>query len=87
MTANEIEAIKRVVATVQHAQQNELVEEFVGLFHEDAIWTTAHGKVLHRPRRHRGVHPQGAARGAMTDSTRPPTRSCMCSSSGPTWPR
>lgn len=42
----EIEAIKQVVATVQHAQQNELVDEFVGLFRADAIWTTGGGKRL-----------------------------------------
>ncbi|MGW7538808.1 SgcJ/EcaC family oxidoreductase [Amycolatopsis sp. NPDC054798] len=42
----EIEAITKVVATVQHAQQNELVEEFVGLFRADAIWTTGGGKRL-----------------------------------------
>jgi uncharacterized protein (TIGR02246 family) len=38
--------IEKLVATVQHSQQNELAEEFVGLFREDAIWTTAHGKRL-----------------------------------------
>lgn len=38
--------IEKLVATVQHAQQNELPEEFIGLFREDAIWTTAHGKRL-----------------------------------------
>ncbi|MFB7614648.1 SgcJ/EcaC family oxidoreductase [Kitasatospora sp. NPDC056181] len=42
----EIEAIKQVVATVEHAQVNELAEEFIGLFREDAIWTTGHGKRL-----------------------------------------
>lgn len=42
----EIEAIKKVVATVEHAQQNELVEEFVDLFRADAIWTTGGGKRL-----------------------------------------
>ena len=42
----DIEAIKRVVATVEHATQNELVEEFVGLFRGDAIWTTGGGKRL-----------------------------------------
>jgi uncharacterized protein (TIGR02246 family) len=42
----EIESIKQVVATLQHAQQNELVEEFIGLFRADAVWTTAHGKRL-----------------------------------------
>ncbi|KOV82923.1 SgcJ/EcaC family oxidoreductase [Nocardia sp. NRRL S-836] len=38
--------IEQLVATVQHAQQNELAEEFIGLFRADAIWTTAHGKRL-----------------------------------------
>ncbi|MGW4719321.1 SgcJ/EcaC family oxidoreductase [Nocardia sp. NPDC004260] len=42
----ELEAIRAVVASVQHAQRNELVDEFVALFREDAIWTTAHGKRL-----------------------------------------
>ncbi|MFF8774242.1 SgcJ/EcaC family oxidoreductase [Kitasatospora sp. NPDC015120] len=42
----EIAAVRQVVATVQHAQVNELTEEFIGLFREDAIWTTAHGLLL-----------------------------------------
>ncbi|WP_344590993.1 SgcJ/EcaC family oxidoreductase [Actinomadura vinacea] len=42
----EIEAIKQVVATVEHAQNNELPDEFVGLFRADAIWTTGGGKRL-----------------------------------------
>lgn len=42
----EIEAIKQVVATIEHSQQNELPAEFVSLFRQDAIWTTAHGKRL-----------------------------------------
>ncbi|WP_228122216.1 SgcJ/EcaC family oxidoreductase [Saccharothrix syringae] len=42
----EIHAIKQVVATVEHAQRYELVEEFVSLFREDAIWTTAAGRLL-----------------------------------------
>jgi uncharacterized protein (TIGR02246 family) len=42
----EIEAIKQVVATVQHAMDNELPDEFAGLFRHDAIWTTGHGKRL-----------------------------------------
>lgn len=42
----DIAEIEKLVATVQHAQQNELPEEFIGLFREDAIWTTAHGKRL-----------------------------------------
>ncbi|MBB4889047.1 SgcJ/EcaC family oxidoreductase [Streptomyces netropsis] len=44
--AADIEAISRLVATVEHSQQNKDPEEFLGLFHSDAIWTTAHGKVL-----------------------------------------
>ncbi|GAA2433518.1 SgcJ/EcaC family oxidoreductase [Streptomyces macrosporus] len=42
----ETEAIRQVVATLQHAQRNELVEEFVSLFRHDAIWTTGHGRRL-----------------------------------------
>jgi uncharacterized protein (TIGR02246 family) len=42
----EIEAIKRVVGILEHAQQNELPDEFVGLFRQDAIWTTGSGKRL-----------------------------------------
>ncbi|GAB2450420.1 SgcJ/EcaC family oxidoreductase [Streptosporangium sandarakinum] len=42
----EIEAIRRVVAAVQHSQRNMLSEEFVGLFRHDAVWTTAHGRRL-----------------------------------------
>ncbi|UGT69378.1 SgcJ/EcaC family oxidoreductase [Nocardia gipuzkoensis] len=45
-TAAEIEAIRAVVARVQHIQQNELVDEFAALFRADAIWTTGHGKRL-----------------------------------------
>ncbi|MEV6778627.1 SgcJ/EcaC family oxidoreductase [Streptomyces syringium] len=44
--AADIEAINQLVATVEHSQQNKDPEEFLGLFHPDAIWTTAHGKVL-----------------------------------------
>ncbi|AXG82718.1 SgcJ/EcaC family oxidoreductase [Streptomyces paludis] len=42
----EIEAIKQVVATVEHAQNNELPDEFLSLFRADAIWTTGGGKRL-----------------------------------------
>jgi uncharacterized protein (TIGR02246 family) len=42
----EIAAIEQVVATIEHAQRNELVEEFVSLFREDAIWTTGAGRLL-----------------------------------------
>lgn len=44
--AAEIEAIKQVVATVEHAQNNELPDEFISLFRADAIWTTGGGKRL-----------------------------------------
>jgi uncharacterized protein (TIGR02246 family) len=44
--ALEIAAIKQVVATLEHSQQNELPDEFVDLFRHDAIWTTAHGRRL-----------------------------------------
>ncbi|MEU9372794.1 SgcJ/EcaC family oxidoreductase [Streptomyces sp. NPDC048255] len=44
--AADVEAIRQLVATVEHSQQNKDPEEFLGLFHPDAIWTTAHGKVL-----------------------------------------
>jgi uncharacterized protein (TIGR02246 family) len=43
----EIEAIKQVVATVEHAQNNELPDEFLALFRADAIWTTGGGKRLY----------------------------------------
>jgi uncharacterized protein (TIGR02246 family) len=42
----EISAIEQVVATIEHAQRNELVDEFVAQFREDAIWTTGAGKLL-----------------------------------------
>ncbi|WP_107654881.1 SgcJ/EcaC family oxidoreductase [Nocardia suismassiliense] len=42
----ELDAIRTVVETIQHSQQNELVDEFVALFREDAIWTTGGGKRL-----------------------------------------
>ncbi|GLV87459.1 hypothetical protein Slala03_71480 [Streptomyces lavendulae subsp. lavendulae] len=42
----DIEAIREVVAKVQHSQQNELTDEFLSLFREDAIYTAPHGKIL-----------------------------------------
>ncbi|MCT4355642.1 SgcJ/EcaC family oxidoreductase [Streptomyces sp. Je 1-79] len=42
----ETEAIKRVIAAMEHSQQNELPEAFVGLFRADAIWTTGDGRRL-----------------------------------------
>ncbi|WP_117214951.1 SgcJ/EcaC family oxidoreductase [Allorhizocola rhizosphaerae] len=64
----EIEAIKQVVATVQHAQQNELPDEFVSLFRPDAIWTTAHGKRL-TGRDEISAFTHQVLPGAMKDST------------------
>ena len=45
-TEAELAAIREVIAAVDHAQSNELVDEFIALFREDAIWTTGHGKRL-----------------------------------------
>lgn len=45
-TASEIAAIEQVVAAVEHAQRHELVDDFVALFREDAIWTTGAGRLL-----------------------------------------
>jgi uncharacterized protein (TIGR02246 family) len=42
----DVEAIEKVVATVEHAQQHKDPDAFLALFHPDAVWTTAHGKVL-----------------------------------------
>lgn len=39
-------AITEVVATLEHSQQHELPDEFVGLFRHDAIWTTGGGQLL-----------------------------------------
>ncbi|KJY35242.1 MULTISPECIES: SgcJ/EcaC family oxidoreductase [Streptomyces] len=44
--AADIEAIKQVVAVVEHSQQHKDPDEFLALFHPDAVWTTAGGKVL-----------------------------------------
>ncbi|BFV61142.1 hypothetical protein KCMC57_up62460 [Kitasatospora sp. CMC57] len=46
-TDAEVAAIRRLVAEVEHAQQNELVDRFLGVFRrEDPVWTTGHGKRL-----------------------------------------
>jgi uncharacterized protein (TIGR02246 family) len=42
----EIAAIEQVISVVEHAQNNELPDEFLGLFRADAIWTTGGGKRL-----------------------------------------
>lgn len=46
-TQIELDAIKHVVAIVEHAQNNELPDEFLELFRADAIWTTGGGKRLY----------------------------------------
>ena len=46
----ELASIRAVVGTVEHAQANELVDEFTGVFRADAIWTTGHGlRLFGRP--------------------------------------
>ncbi len=42
----DVSAIARVVAAVERTQQTKDAEGFLALFHPDALWTTAHGKVL-----------------------------------------
>ncbi len=64
----ETEAIKQVIATIQHSQQNELPDEFVGLFRADAIWTTGHGKRL-TGRDEISAFTHKVLPGAMKDST------------------
>lgn len=44
--AADIEAIEQVVATVEHSQQHKDPDEFLALFHPDAVWTTGGGRVL-----------------------------------------
>ncbi|MFC8102494.1 SgcJ/EcaC family oxidoreductase [Streptomyces sp. NPDC057363] len=44
--AADIKAIEQVVATVERTQRAKDAEGFLALFHPDALWTTAHGKVL-----------------------------------------
>lgn len=41
-----LQAIAEVVATVERTQRAKDPEGFLALFHPDALWTTAHGKVL-----------------------------------------
>ncbi|MGE7391768.1 SgcJ/EcaC family oxidoreductase [Streptomyces sp. NPDC004126] len=65
---SEISAIKQVIATLEHSQQNELPEEFVSLFRHDAIWTTGHGKRL-TGRNEISAFTHHVLPGAMKDST------------------
>ncbi|MGW9592500.1 SgcJ/EcaC family oxidoreductase [Streptomyces chartreusis] len=41
-----LQAIAEVVATVERTQRAKDPKGFLALFHPDALWTTAHGKVL-----------------------------------------
>lgn len=43
---SDLGAIERVVADVERTQRAKDAEGFLALFHPDALWTTAHGKVL-----------------------------------------
>lgn len=66
--ASEVVAIEHLVATLEHAQRNELVDDFVGLFREDAVWTTAHGHRL-TGRDEIAAFTRKVLPGAMTDTT------------------
>lgn len=44
---SEIAALHAVVAAVARAQRDEDVDGFTGLFRDDAIWTTGHGRRLY----------------------------------------
>ncbi|MFI8950359.1 SgcJ/EcaC family oxidoreductase [Streptomyces sp. NPDC053750] len=45
-TTADLKAIEQVVATVERTQRAKDADGFLALFHPDALWTTAHGKVL-----------------------------------------
>ncbi|MCG6500067.1 SgcJ/EcaC family oxidoreductase [Kitasatospora sp. A2-31] len=46
-TDAEVAAIRHLVAEVEHAQHNELVDRFLSVFRrQDPVWTTGHGKRL-----------------------------------------
>ncbi|MET9828588.1 SgcJ/EcaC family oxidoreductase [Streptomyces sp. NPDC006385] len=42
----DLQAIAEVVAAVERTQRAKDPDGFLALFHPDALWTTAHGKVL-----------------------------------------
>lgn len=67
-TNTDIEAITQVVATLEHSQQHELPDEFVGLFRHDAIWTTGGGRLL-IGREEISTFTHQVLPGAMTDMT------------------
>lgn len=43
----DVDAIEKVVATVERTLRARDVEGFLALFHPDALWTTGHGRVLY----------------------------------------
>ncbi|MFD0141000.1 MULTISPECIES: SgcJ/EcaC family oxidoreductase [unclassified Streptomyces] len=46
-TDADVAAIRRLVAEVEHAQQNELADRFLSVFRrQDPVWTTGHGRRL-----------------------------------------
>ena len=72
-SSNEDEAARRdavvdVVAALQDAQQRESVEDFVGLFRDDATWVTAGGRRL-IGRQEIAEFTQQVLPGAMRDSS------------------
>lgn len=80
----DMEAIKQVVATVEHSQNNELPDEFVALFRADAIWTTGGGKRLFGREAISTFTHQVLPGGMGVRRSR--SRSSMCCSSVPTSP-
>jgi uncharacterized protein (TIGR02246 family) len=44
--AADLRSLRELIAALEHAQTNELVDAFVRLFRSDAIWTTGHGRRL-----------------------------------------
>ncbi|MFH8607782.1 SgcJ/EcaC family oxidoreductase [Streptomyces sp. NPDC018029] len=45
-STDDVKAIEQVVAAVERTQRAKDAEGFLALFHPEAVWTTAHGKVL-----------------------------------------
>ena len=41
-----LKSLRELIAAIEHTQTNELVDDFIGLFRSDAIWTTGHGRRL-----------------------------------------
>ncbi|MEV1005942.1 SgcJ/EcaC family oxidoreductase [Streptomyces sp. NPDC049881] len=46
VNADDLKAVTEIVAIVERTQRAKDPEGFLALFHPDALWTTAHGKVL-----------------------------------------